>query len=142
MYTVTRRIEFCYGHRLLNYSGKCRHLHGHNGRALIVLEGEELDERGMLIDFTDIKAKLRTWIDDERLSLWNQVSILAGFADNVVEVVTGYITDVKPYFHAELSQCYLDVKGIDSSVLMSTEEKLKNWPNKKDSDIAKCTILF
>ena len=65
-----------------------------------------------------------TWIDDERLSLWNQVSILAGFADNVVEVVTGYITDVKPYFHAELSQCYLDVKGIDSSVLMSTEEKI------------------
>ena len=28
MYKVTREIHFCYGHRLLNYDGKCRHLHG------------------------------------------------------------------------------------------------------------------
>ena len=38
MFRVSQNIEFCYGHRLLNYSGKCRHLHGHNGRAVIVLE--------------------------------------------------------------------------------------------------------
>jgi len=48
----------------LNYSGKCRHLHGHNGRAVIVLEGKQLDDRGMLIDFGDIKRALRTWIDE------------------------------------------------------------------------------
>ncbi|MCA9041543.1 MAG: 6-carboxytetrahydropterin synthase [Planctomycetaceae bacterium] len=65
MYRLTQEIHFCYGHRLLNYSGKCRHLHGHNARVLILLEGTELDERGMLVDFSDIKAKLRTWIDDE-----------------------------------------------------------------------------
>ena len=65
MFRVTQNIEFCYGHRLLNYSGKCRHLHGHNGRAVIVLEGEQLDERGMLVDFSDIKNSVRTWIDDE-----------------------------------------------------------------------------
>ena len=28
MYRVTREIDFCYGHRLLNYAGKCRYLHG------------------------------------------------------------------------------------------------------------------
>ena len=39
MFRVTREIFFCYGHRLLNYEGKCRHLHGHNGRAVITLEG-------------------------------------------------------------------------------------------------------
>ena len=39
MFRVTREIEFCYGHRLLNYEGKCRHLHGHNGRAVITLRG-------------------------------------------------------------------------------------------------------
>jgi 6-pyruvoyltetrahydropterin/6-carboxytetrahydropterin synthase len=64
MFQVTQEIDFCYGHRLLNYAGKCRHLHGHNARAIIVLEGERLDERGMLVDFSDIKATLRTWIDD------------------------------------------------------------------------------
>lgn len=65
MFRVTQNIEFCYGHRLLNYSGKCRHLHGHNGKAVIVLEGEQLDDRGMLVDFSDIKNSIRTWIDNE-----------------------------------------------------------------------------
>lgn len=64
MYRVTREIEFCYGHRLLNYSGKCRHLHGHNGRAVVALEAESLDERGMLVDFGEIKQKVQLWIDE------------------------------------------------------------------------------
>ncbi len=65
LFRVTQRIDFCYGHRLLNYDGKCKYLHGHNGRAVISLEGESLDERGMLVDFTDIKRSLRGWIDQE-----------------------------------------------------------------------------
>jgi 6-pyruvoyltetrahydropterin/6-carboxytetrahydropterin synthase len=64
MFRVTREIEFCYGHRLLNYDGKCRHLHGHNGRAVITLEGQHLDSRGMLVDFGDIKKTVQQWIDD------------------------------------------------------------------------------
>lgn len=64
MFRLTQEIDFCYGHRLLNYSGKCRHLHGHNGRAVIVLEGEQLDHRGMLVDFSDIKSSLRQWIEE------------------------------------------------------------------------------
>ena len=64
MFRVTREIEFCYGHRLLNYDGKCRHLHGHNGRAVITLEGQELDSRGMLVDFAEIKKTVQQWIDD------------------------------------------------------------------------------
>lgn len=77
-----------------------------------------------------------TWIDDERLMPWNKVTLSAGFSDNVVEVIRGYITHIKPSFDVELSQCYLDIKGMDESVRMSTEEKIKDWPNKKDSDIA------
>lgn len=72
MFRVTQEIEFCYGHRLLNYDGKCRFLHGHNGKAVIVLEGANLDSRGMLVDFTDIKKSLATWIDatlDHRMIL-------------------------------------------------------------------------
>jgi 6-pyruvoyltetrahydropterin/6-carboxytetrahydropterin synthase len=64
MYRVTREIPFCYGHRLLNYDGKCRHLHGHNGRAVITLEAPGLDRRGMLVDFGDIKREVQRWIDE------------------------------------------------------------------------------
>jgi 6-pyruvoyltetrahydropterin/6-carboxytetrahydropterin synthase len=63
MYRVSREFSFCYGHRLLNYEGKCRHLHGHNGKAVIVLEAQALDKRGMLVDFTDIKLSVQTWVD-------------------------------------------------------------------------------
>jgi 6-pyruvoyltetrahydropterin/6-carboxytetrahydropterin synthase len=64
VFRVSRQIDFCYGHRLLNYNGKCRYLHGHNGRAVIVMEAEKLDERGMVLDFSDIKRVVSQWIDD------------------------------------------------------------------------------
>ncbi|HEX4131601.1 MAG TPA: 6-carboxytetrahydropterin synthase [Pirellulales bacterium] len=64
MYRVSREIDFCYGHRLLNYDGKCRWLHGHNGRAVVVLESEKLDARGMVLDFSDVKRVVAGWIDD------------------------------------------------------------------------------
>src|SRR5438093_3142696 len=63
MFRVTREIRFCYGHRLLQYDGKCRHLHGHNGRAVVTLEAESLDRLGMVMDFSRIKLVLQTWID-------------------------------------------------------------------------------
>jgi 6-pyruvoyltetrahydropterin/6-carboxytetrahydropterin synthase len=64
MFRVIREFDFCYGHRLLKYEGKCRHLHGHNGRAVITLEAPTLDDRGMLVDFSDIKATVQRWVDD------------------------------------------------------------------------------
>ena len=39
MFSVTKRIEFCYGHRLLNYDGVCRHPHGHN--AVVEIERDQ-----------------------------------------------------------------------------------------------------
>jgi len=62
MYSVTREIHFCYGHRLLNYQGKCRHLHGHNGRLEIELFSETLDDFGMVRDFEEIKKIVESWI--------------------------------------------------------------------------------
>jgi 6-pyruvoyltetrahydropterin/6-carboxytetrahydropterin synthase len=65
MYAVTKRIEFCYGHRLLDYEGVCRHPHGHNAVAEIEVQTDELDERNMVCDFTDIKRIVKSWIDAE-----------------------------------------------------------------------------
>jgi len=65
MYRVSKSVSFCYGHRLLNYSGKCRHLHGHNARAVITLESRVLDARGMVEDFSKLKQVVGSWLDDE-----------------------------------------------------------------------------
>jgi 6-pyruvoyltetrahydropterin/6-carboxytetrahydropterin synthase len=65
MYSVTKRIDFCYGHRLLDYEGVCRHPHGHNGVAEIEIRAESLDPRNMVVDFGDIRRIVKGWIDYE-----------------------------------------------------------------------------
>jgi 6-pyruvoyltetrahydropterin/6-carboxytetrahydropterin synthase len=65
MYSVTKRIDFCYGHRLLDYEGICKHPHGHNAVAEIEVRTETLDKRNMVVDFTDIKRRVKGWIDRE-----------------------------------------------------------------------------
>ena len=96
MFCVTREIDFCYGHRLLNYDGKCKHLHGHNGRAVITIAAEALDGRGMVVDFKDVKVVVAGWIDDNldhRMILHRD--------DPVVETLQGmqeplYLVDENP----------------------------------------------
>lgn len=63
MYQVTKVIRFCYGHRLLNYSGKCRYLHGHNGKVEIELTSKALNRQGMVRDFEHIKRTIQKWLD-------------------------------------------------------------------------------
>jgi 6-pyruvoyltetrahydropterin/6-carboxytetrahydropterin synthase len=65
MYLVTKRIEFCYGHRLLDYDGVCKHPHGHNAIAEIDVTTGQLDRRNMVADFSDIKRLVKGWIDRE-----------------------------------------------------------------------------
>jgi 6-pyruvoyltetrahydropterin/6-carboxytetrahydropterin synthase len=65
MYLVTKRIDFCYGHRLLDYDGVCKHPHGHNAVAEIDVRTDELDRRNMVADFSDIKRLVKGWIDRE-----------------------------------------------------------------------------
>lgn len=64
MYKVTKVINFCYGHRLLNYKGKCCNLHGHNGKVEIELFSENLDKIGMVLDFAQIKDIIEEWIEE------------------------------------------------------------------------------
>lgn len=64
MFKIAKEIHFCYGHRLLNYAGKCRHLHGHNGKAVITLEAPSLDRLGMVVDFAEVKRVIGNWVDD------------------------------------------------------------------------------
>ena len=96
MFSVTREISFCYGHRLLNYDGKCRHLHGHNGRAVITLTAPSLDNLGMVLDFSHLKRVVGGWIDealDHKMLLHKDDPALP-FLQRQGEPV--YVTDVNP----------------------------------------------
>lgn len=62
MFTITKEVYFCYGHRLMNHPGKCRNLHGHSVKAAISIERETLNEQGMVCDFADIKECVEAYI--------------------------------------------------------------------------------
>ncbi|MGH7670002.1 MAG: 6-pyruvoyl trahydropterin synthase family protein [Gemmatimonadaceae bacterium] len=69
---VTKVIHFSYGHRLINYDGPCRHLHGHNGMIEIDVASDALDAHGMVIDFRELRESVKGWVDanlDHRMLL-------------------------------------------------------------------------
>jgi 6-pyruvoyltetrahydropterin/6-carboxytetrahydropterin synthase len=55
MFEVSVEQVFAAGHALRNYKGKCENIHGHNWRVQVVIEGEQLDGTGLLVDFIDVK---------------------------------------------------------------------------------------
>lgn len=79
---------------------------------------------------------LWTFLDDERVKLWNKVRISANVTDEEVELITGYITQIKPHLDPDENNSFIEIWGMDATSLMSLEEKIKDWPNKTDSDIA------
>lgn len=77
-----------------------------------------------------------TYLDDSRLVPWQRVVITAGLSSGTEQLLSGYITHLRPSFGDGLDQCRLDIWGMDASVLMDRVDVLRDWPNKKDSDIA------
>lgn len=65
MFTITKELYFCYGHRLIAHPGKCRHLHGHSVKAAITVGASSLNGQGMVCDFADIAAVAGAYIDKE-----------------------------------------------------------------------------
>jgi 6-pyruvoyltetrahydropterin/6-carboxytetrahydropterin synthase len=61
---ATRRIQFCAGHRVFKHESKCSNPHGHNYVALFHAEADSLDSIGRVIDFSVLKAKIGSWIDE------------------------------------------------------------------------------
>jgi 6-pyruvoyltetrahydropterin/6-carboxytetrahydropterin synthase len=59
MFQVSVEETFSSGHALRGYRGKCENVHGHNYRVRVTLEGQELDNIGLLMDFTHLKKVLR-----------------------------------------------------------------------------------
>lgn len=65
MYHVSQKIHFCYGHRLLDYEGKCAHLHGHDAQVQIELGSDRLDKAGMVVDFSEIRRRIGRFLDEK-----------------------------------------------------------------------------
>lgn len=64
MYCVKTEESFDSAHFLAGYDGKCSNIHGHRWRVVIEVAKENLNEGGMVIDFTDLKKELKEFVDN------------------------------------------------------------------------------
>lgn len=91
MYTVKKRIEIAGAHQLkLPYPSKCSRLHGHNWIIEVTCQREELDENGMVIDFSKIKEVVMQ-LDHQYLN-----DLLKGI-NPTAENIARWIADQIPY---------------------------------------------
>lgn len=73
MFQITVEDSFAAAHRLRGYQGKCQQIHGHNYRVRVSLEGEQLDDTGLLVDFSDLKRLLDELLEPLDHRLLNEV---------------------------------------------------------------------
>ena len=88
MYEVTVDAGFSSGHYLRNYHGKCENPHGHNYKVRVTLQGESLDETGLLLDFKQLKHILRpvvTYLDHQMINDLEPFTILNPSAENLAK---------------------------------------------------------
>lgn len=60
---VTKSFTIEYAHRLQNHPGKCRNIHGHQGRIEVTIEGP-LNDQGMVVDFGDLSSTVGRFLSD------------------------------------------------------------------------------
>ena len=112
MFEVTVEQSFAAGHALRNYKGKCENVHGHNFKVQVVIEGEKLDEGGLLVDFIDVKSAMRAIIERLDHVFLNDISpfdVKNPSAENIAE-----------YFYSEMA------KSLNTSVPVRVRE-VKVW---------------
>ena len=85
MESCSRKIHFCYGHRVMNHESKCATLHGHNGIIWVhATPIKGLDQLGRVIDFSVLKEKVGGWVD----TYWDHTMILYEEDTKTVELVS------------------------------------------------------
>jgi 6-pyruvoyltetrahydropterin/6-carboxytetrahydropterin synthase len=104
MFEIRVVHSFPAGHFLRNYVGKCANPHGHNYRVEVAIAAESLDERGLLMDFSDLKRELRGLCERLDHQMLNEIPPFDKRNPSAENIAL--------YFCEELSHCLPRERGI------------------------------
>lgn len=95
MYTIVKKFKFDAGHRVMNHESKCRTPHGHEYKVFVYAQSKNLDGLGRVIDFSVLKQKIGTWLDEQ----WDHTFIVNSEDTALIAALQG-IDNHKPIFIA------------------------------------------
>ena len=90
MFELTVKSEFEAAHFIKDYPGKCARLHGHNWVVEAIVQGDKLNELGILVDFKILKDELNKVLDKFDHQYLNELEIFTEknpTAENLAEEI-------------------------------------------------------
>lgn len=79
MFELKIVTDFAAAHQLTMVTDKCENLHGHNWQVEVCVAGKALNSAGVLIDFGELKSRVREIVGDLDHKFLNELEM---FSDN------------------------------------------------------------
>jgi 6-pyruvoyltetrahydropterin/6-carboxytetrahydropterin synthase len=95
MYELKVVTRFAAAHRLTMVGTKCENMHGHNWKIEVFLTGEKLDEAGVVMDFGDIKTRLREIVGRLDHQYLNELAMFQGRQPSSERIATYVATELQ-----------------------------------------------
>ena len=95
MYELKVVTRFAAAHRLTMVGTKCENMHGHNWKIEVFLTGGKLDEAGVVMDFGDIKTRLREIIGRLDHQYLNELAMFQGRQPSSERIATYVATELQ-----------------------------------------------
>lgn len=140
MWEISKEFDFCYGHRVwsqalnvefsLDSCLMCRHLHGHQGKAIVYLKASNL-ENGMVTDFKHLNwfKKFLDDVIDHKFIIDINDPLFSTLLPNIdkndlISFKEGYKTVNLTNFENELLELYESYIIVD---FVPTSENISTW---------------
>jgi 6-pyruvoyltetrahydropterin/6-carboxytetrahydropterin synthase len=93
MFELRVVTRFAAAHRLTMVGEKCENLHGHNWKIEVYVQGRDLDQGGVLVDFGIVKRHVRSLMETLDHKFLNELDYFQNGTPPSSENIARYVAD-------------------------------------------------